>query len=221
VTTGSAAGQGEAAVAYSVAANTVPSERIATIAVSGHTVQLKQAAAPCRYDLRRSSDSIGSGGGNMTATIDTLTGCAWTASSDASWLTITSGQSGNASGTVGLLVAENRGGVRVGHVLVGGQTFVVTQDAVGSGSPSGPAPSPGTPPPTGGQTKQVDGSITMLAGHCPNVTFVVRATMVVADSSTEYRKGDCGDLRNRVDVTVTGTVQPNQSVLATRIELKK
>ena len=223
VTAGSSAGQGEATVTYSVAANTVPSERTATIAVSGHTVQLKQSAAPCRYDLRSSGASIGSGGGSLAVTVDTLTGCGWSASSDAGWLTIPSGQSGNASATVGLLVAANPGAVRVGHVLLGGQTFTVTQDAAGSGSPSGPAPPqpPETPPPSGGQTKQVDGSISMLSGHCPNLTFVVHSTMVVANSSTEYRKGNCGDLRNRSDVTVTGTVQPNQSLLATRIELKK
>jgi hypothetical protein len=223
VTAGSATGQGEAAVTYSVAANTVPSERTATIAVSGHTVQLRQSAAPCRYDLRAGGALIGSAGGNLAVTIDTLTGCGWSASSDASWLTITSGQSGNASGTVGLVVAANAGAARVGHAVVGGQTFTVTQDAAGSGSPSVPPPPepPRTPPPTGGQTKQVDGSIGMLSGHCPNVTFVVHATKVVAGSSTEYRKGDCGDLRNRADVTVTGTVQPNQSLLATRIELKK
>jgi hypothetical protein len=219
VTAGTATGQGEAKVTYSVAPNTVPSERTATIAVNGHTVQLSQSAAPCRFDLRASGASIGSGGGNLAVTIDTLTGCGWTASSDASWLTITSGQSGSASGTVGLLVAANPGAARVGHVVAGGQTFTVTQDAAGSGSPSGPLPP--APPPTGGQTKQVDGSIAMLSGHCPNVTFVVHATIVVAGSSTEYRKGNCGDLRNRTDVTVTGTVQPNQSLLATRIELKK
>ena len=219
VTAGTATGQGEAKVTYSVAANTVPSERTATITVNGHTVQLSQSAAPCRFELRASSASIGSGGGNLAVNIDTLTGCGWTASSDASWLTMTSGQSGSASGTVGLLVAANPGAARAGHVVVGGQTFTVTQDAAGSGSPSGPPPP--EPPPTGGQTKQVDGSIGMLSGHCPNVIFVVHATTVVAGSSTEYRKGDCGDLRNRTNVTVTGTVQPNQSLLATRIELKK
>ena len=220
VTAGSAAGQGEATVSYSVAANTVPSERTATIAVSGHTVQLKQSAAPCRYDLRSSSASIGSGGGNLAVTIDTLTGCGWSASSDAGWLTIPSGQSGNASATVALLVAANPGAVRVAHVLVGGQTFTVTQGAAGSGLPSGPAP-PETPPPSGGQTKEVEGSIAMLSGHCPNITFVVKATTVVAGSSTQYSRGKCSDLRNRTDVTVTGTVQPDQSLLATRIELEK
>ena len=210
VTAGSAAGQGEATVPYSVAANTVPSERIATITVNGHTVQLRQSAAPCRYDLQRSGDPIGSSGGNLAVTLNTLTGCAWSASSDVSWLTITSGQSGNASGIVGLAVAANPGAGRVGHIAVGGQTFTVTQDAAGSGPV----------PPTGGQTKQVDGSIGMLSGQCPNVAFTIHATLIVADSATGYKKGNCDDLRNRRDVAVTGVVQPNQTLLATRIELK-
>jgi hypothetical protein len=50
---------------------------------------------------------------------------------------------------------------------------------------------------------------------------MVDATKVVADSATDYRKGDCGDLRNGRDVAVTGTVLADRTMKATRIEIKK
>ena len=53
------------------------------------------------------------------------------------------------------------------------------------------------------------------------VGFAVQSTAVLADRDTEYKKGDCSDLRNGRDVTVTGTVLSTGAVHATRIEIKK
>src|SRR5262249_6265147 len=73
-------------------------------------------------------------------------GCAWTAASADSWIAVRSGQSGNASGTVGLTVAANAGDARVGRVNVAGQNYTVNQ--VGAPRPA-PAPPPApTPPPS-------------------------------------------------------------------------
>jgi hypothetical protein len=61
----------------------------------------------------------------------TMTGgnCAWTTSSDASWLTITPGTSG--SGTTTWAVTENTGtSARTGHITIGGTVFTVTQAVV-------------------------------------------------------------------------------------------
>jgi hypothetical protein len=51
------------------------------------------------------------------------------------------------------------------------------------------------------------------------VTFTIKSTKIVADGSTGYRNGDCGKVRNGRGVTVTGTVQADQSVRATRIDI--
>jgi len=67
----------------------------------------------------------------------------------------------------------------------------------------------------------IDGTIATLNGRCPAVTVVVQTTIVVADSDTTYSKGGCKDLRILLEVSVTGTVQPDHTVKATRIELKK
>src|SRR5882757_8386164 len=58
VSLGSTSGQGDASISYSVAANSVPQTRSAAITVEGQTIQLSQAAAPCRYSLSRTSDSV-------------------------------------------------------------------------------------------------------------------------------------------------------------------
>ncbi len=66
----------------------------------------------------------------------------------------------------------------------------------------------------------IDGTIATLLGRCPGVTVVVHTTIVVADGDTSYSKGACKDLRILLEVSVTGTVQPDHTVKATRIEIK-
>jgi hypothetical protein len=64
-------------------------------------------------------------------TVTTTSGCAWTAGSNAPWLTITSGASGTGNGTVGFAAAANTGVARTGTLTIAGQPFTVTQAAVG------------------------------------------------------------------------------------------
>jgi hypothetical protein len=56
-------------------------------------------------------------------------GCARPATSNATWITVTSGATGSGNGTVTLNVAANTGGARSGTVTIGGQTFTVNQAA--------------------------------------------------------------------------------------------
>jgi uncharacterized protein DUF5666/all-beta uncharacterized protein len=235
-------GQGPATVSYSVAPNPVPSARSTTVSVSDQTVQLNQAAASCTFTLSRSADSIGFAGGPLTVGVTTLNGCAWSASSNAAWLTITSGQSGTANGTVVLQASANGGSQRVAALNVGGQTYTVTQGAVASPVPPTPtdpvapppAPKPPTPPeppppepppapqpPPEPQVRQLDGTVFGVSGRCPVITFRLGTDTVAADGSTEYRKGDCGDVDNGRRVAVTGTVQPDGTVQATIVQLNK
>ena len=80
------------------------------------------------FSISPSSASASAAGlaGNISVTADT--GSAWTATSNASWITVTSGSSGNGSGTVVYAVAVNTGASsRTGTLTIGGQTFTVTQ----------------------------------------------------------------------------------------------
>jgi hypothetical protein len=54
--------------------------------------------------------------------------CGWTAASDSSWLTITSGVSGSGNGTLNYNIAANASANnRVGTITIAGQPFTVTQ----------------------------------------------------------------------------------------------
>jgi len=58
-------------------------------------------------------------------------GCAWTAGSNVSFVTITSGSSGNGNGSVGYSVAANSGAARSGSMTIAGQVVTISQ----SGAP--------------------------------------------------------------------------------------
>jgi hypothetical protein len=207
-------GQGDASIPYAVSANPVPSSRSATVIVGSQTIQLSQSPAPCRYAWTPASSSIGFAGGRLDVNLDTLTGCGWTASSDSPWVRIASASSGNAASTITLQVDANAGDPRAAHVSAGGAVFALSQQ----GAPP-PTPPPAPPPPP--EPVQVDGTIVALSGKCPNVIFVVATSIVTTDRDTIFRKGDCDDLKTGRGVTVTGTPQPDKTVYATRIDLKK
>jgi hypothetical protein len=66
------------------------------------------------------------------------TGCAWTATSNVSWITITAGASGSGNGAVSYSVpTNNSGGPRTGTLTVAGQTVTVTEADVNRPTPPG------------------------------------------------------------------------------------
>jgi Putative binding domain, N-terminal len=97
-------------------------------------IVLPLAAAPaCTYALGASSASAPAAGGTGSVAVTAGPGCAWTASSGASWLTITGGASGTGNGTVSYSVAANASCVgRSGSLTVAGRTFTVSQAVGGS-----------------------------------------------------------------------------------------
>ncbi len=129
--TSGASGTGNGSVGLSIAAN-ADGARSGTVAIAGQTFTVNQAAfvAPCTYSISPTSQNMPVLGGTGTVTVTTTSACAWTATSNAPWLTITSGASGTGNGTVGFNAAVNIAGTRSGTLTIAGQTFTVTQDAV-------------------------------------------------------------------------------------------
>ena len=81
-------------------------------------------AAGQRLLVSRSSSSgqnVPAAGGNGSVNVSTGGGCGWTATSNASWLTITSGANGAGNGSVGFTAAANTGTSRPGALTIGGQ----------------------------------------------------------------------------------------------------
>jgi hypothetical protein len=127
--TGGATGSGSGTVSTSVAANTLTTTRTGTVTIGGQTFTIMQAAAvaTCSYSISPASTSVGSAAGSGSFTLTTQAGCAATAVTTASWITITSGATGTGSRTVGFTFAANAGNQRTGAITVGGRTFSISQ----------------------------------------------------------------------------------------------
>jgi hypothetical protein len=85
----------------------------------------------CTATISAASESFDSNGGTAMTTVTSPAGCAWTAVSHASWITVTEGASGTGNGTVSYSVAPNpTGATRTGTITIAGQTLTVTQTGI-------------------------------------------------------------------------------------------
>ena len=123
-------GTGNGTVTYSVAANGGPA-RNGTLTIAGQTFTVMQSAAGCSYNISPSSQAFGSGGGNSSVNVMAGVGCLWSATSNNSWINVTSGSSGSGNGTVNYSVAMNFGANRFGTITIADQTFTVFQSGSG------------------------------------------------------------------------------------------
>ena len=127
--TSGASGTGNGAVVFSVAANP-GSVRTGTITVAGQTFTVTQAAValPCTYTISPTSVPMPGRAGTGTVAVSAGTGCVWTASTNASWITVTSGASGQGSGSVAFSVTANPSDQdRTGTLTIAGHTFTIRQ----------------------------------------------------------------------------------------------
>jgi hypothetical protein len=87
-------------------------------------------SSTCTYTINPQNEAFTAFGGSGSVQVTAGNGCAWAAVSNSSWITVTSGSSGTANGTVQYAVAQNsspRG--RSGTLTVAGNTVTVTQVA--------------------------------------------------------------------------------------------
>lgn len=135
--TGGASGTGNGTVTYKLLSNS-GSSRTGTVTIAGQTFTVNQAAggSSCTYSLSPASASAASGGGAGSFSVVTTAGCAWTAVSNAAWITVTGGASGSGNGTVSYTVAANTGSARSGSLTAADQTFTVNQAALVPGNRS-------------------------------------------------------------------------------------
>jgi hypothetical protein len=129
--TSGASYSGPASVGFSIAANTTQSTRTGTMTIAGGTFTVTQAGLSCSYALSANGQALTSAGGTGSVTMVATNGCAWTASSSASWLTVTSGASATGPGTVAFRASANTSTTaRTATLTIAGQTYTVHQSGV-------------------------------------------------------------------------------------------
>lgn len=127
-------GSGNGVVSFNVSANP-GAARSGTVTVVGQAptttvpFTVNQTATSCTFSLTAtSSNQPAAATTNQSVDVTANQGtCAWTATSNAPWLTITAGASGSGSGPVRYNVGPNTGLGRTGTLTIAGHTFTVNQ----------------------------------------------------------------------------------------------
>jgi len=82
----------------------------------------------CSFTISPISQAFEAGGGTGSVSVQNSNGCSWTATSNVTFITVTSGAFGTGNGTVIFTVQPNIiGQARTGSLTIAGQTFTVTQ----------------------------------------------------------------------------------------------
>jgi sugar lactone lactonase YvrE len=121
----SSSGSGSGSVSYSYTANTSVLPRSATITAYGQTFTVTQAGVTAALSAYSATVPATAGSGSVTLTVPSSS--SWTASSTASWLTVTPA-SGTGGTTLTYSFTANSGTVaRTATLLIAGKSFGVTQ----------------------------------------------------------------------------------------------
>jgi len=124
-------GKGSADLTLLASANQ-GAQRTGTVVIAGQSVTITQAAGTvppgtCTFTpAPLTFSNVTASGTSLDVSITTQTGCAWTAVSGASWMSVSNGASGTGNGTARLTVAQNSGGARSGFATVAGSTVTVS-----------------------------------------------------------------------------------------------
>lgn len=104
--------------------------RLVAAKASGETsaYELVGLGGECSPVLDPSSQDFAKAGGTGSFALSIGAACAWSASSDTEWITITSAASGTGPATISFSVAANAGAARSGNISVSGAIFAVTQE---------------------------------------------------------------------------------------------
>jgi hypothetical protein len=114
-----------------VVANTATTSRTATITVGGqvHSVTQAGATAACTFALAPPASTFSASGGPGSVRVTTTAGCAWTAVSGASWVTVST-PDGTGTTDIAYVVAANTTTTpRTATIIVNGQSHTITQAA--------------------------------------------------------------------------------------------
>lgn len=133
----------------------------------------------CSYAISPTSLSINSTSATSTITVTAPSGCAWTAASNASFITILSGASGTGNGSVFISIPDNGGPARTGTLTIAGLTFTVSQAGA-----QATASFELTDPATSGAAATMECRIRSSGTPPPASTCTLRSTSVATGTTT-------------------------------------
>lgn len=153
--TGGSPGTGSGTVTYAVDRHREIADRSGTIAAGGQTFTVTQAGdvTLCEYAVNPVDLSPCMRATELSVTVTTGQGCTWTAEANASWITLTGGQSGSGSGVITMSIPDNWAPPRQAIVMVrwptptagqnvrvsqAGCSYAVTTAALNVGADGGP-----------------------------------------------------------------------------------
>jgi hypothetical protein len=119
-------GTGNGIVRLVIPANTGPA-RSTTVTIAGNSFTLRQEAG-CTASIKPTWYDAGRGPDNIQIAVTADPGCAWTAASTVSWVTVAEGSTGSGNGLVRLVVDANSGAPRAVTLTIAGQPFTLTQE---------------------------------------------------------------------------------------------
>jgi hypothetical protein len=239
--TSGAQGQGDGTVNVRIDPNPDPVARSGALLIADTRVEVAQQGEACRFEVIGPEPMLAATAAVAQLQIRTHPACDWSTASEVPWASLSPG-SGRGTATVSLTVGENTGTGRSGVVVVAGQRVTLTQAAAPAPSPAPappappapappappppsptppPPPAPPPPPPPPGGDVELDGRAQALSGACPNMRFTLAGTLVTTNKDTKFRRGSCDDLESGDRVDVKGRRQPDGSVLAKELELKR
>ncbi len=126
--TSNSSGTGSATLNYTVSASAQSTSRTGSLTIAGQIFTITQAGQTCTYSLSPTSKSSEGAADSGSVSVTAGSGCAWTATSNSPWITITSGSSGTGNGTVNYSIAANKGtSPRTGTMTIAKQVFWVNQ----------------------------------------------------------------------------------------------
>lgn len=187
--TAGASGSGSGTVAFSVPSHNGPS-RTGTLTIAGLTYTVTQGES-CSYAVSPAQYNVGAAGGAVTFSVNTASGCRWTAAANASWLSVPSGAGGTGDGSVQVTAVANTGPARSGTATIGGRTVTVNQ---AGGCSYALSPTSQSAPAGGG-----GGSVAVTAGGGCSWTAVSGASWITVSSGASGTGSG----------TVNYTVDPN------------
>jgi hypothetical protein len=170
---------------------------------------------------------VNASGAQLQVSVMTSRDCTWNMSGGASWVQL-SPRTGQGESAVTLVVAANPStSSRTTTIIVNDRSINIVQDAATPPPPPpgpGPAPNPNPSPepPSAPQfVARIDlnGRIGSVMGSCPSLSFSLSERLVVTNPQTRFSGGNCRDVRNGLDVELTGDLYSDGIVRATRIEL--